>query len=79
MTTLYVGEKHAYRDELSIARAESARQANNAPRAETLDWDAKLLFRVTWDDQELYTTDDIAVRQLVTKHPNCDVRVISIA
>ena len=48
MTTLYVGEKHAYRDELSIARAESARQAVNAPRAETLDWDAKLLFRVTW-------------------------------
>jgi hypothetical protein len=76
---LYVGEKHAYRDELSFARAESARGAVNAPRAETLDWDAKLLFRVTWDDQEIYTTDDIVVRQLVTKHPHCDVHVISVA
>ena len=78
MTLLYVGEKHAYRDEVSIARAESAQVAVAAPRAQTLDWAAKLLFRVTWDGGQIYTTDSIEVTKLVDQHPNCDVKVISV-
>lgn len=78
MATLYVGEKHAYRDEVSMARAESARIAANAPRAETLDWAARLVFRVTVDGAVRYTTDDIEVMKIVAKHPDCDVKVISV-
>ena len=79
MATLYVGEKHAYRDEVSLARAESARMTAIAAHAETIDWDAKLLFRVAWADHQVYTTDDIEVRKMVTAHPECDVKVITIA
>ncbi len=79
MTMLYVGTKHAYRDEVSAARAESARVAVNGPRADSLDFNPVLLFRVTWDGAERYTTDDIEVRHLVAQHPDCDVKVISVA
>ncbi|MDW3204206.1 MAG: hypothetical protein R8L07_01590 [Alphaproteobacteria bacterium] len=80
MATLYVGEKHAYRDEVSAARAESAHIAVHAARAHTLDWDAKLVFRVDFEDgRRHFTTDDIEVRKLVEKHPDCHVHVITVA
>lgn len=79
MTTLYVGEKHAYRDEVSMARAESARTAVHAPRTESLDWDAKLVFRVTKDGVAHYTTDNIEVLKLVNANPSCHVKVLSVA
>lgn len=79
MATLYVGQNHAYRDEVSAARAESAEVAVHAARAHTLDWDAKLVFRVDHDGRTHYTTDDIEVRKLVGKHPTCQVHVITVA
>jgi len=79
MTMLYVGNNHAYRDEVSAARAESARVAANAPRADSLDFNPSLLFRVVWDGDDHYTTDDIEVRHWVAAHPECDVKVMSVA
>ncbi len=79
MATLYVGEKHAYRDEVSAARAESAHIAVHGARAFTVDWDAKLVFRVDFDGTAHYTTDEIEVRKLVEKHPDCHVHVSTVA
>lgn len=79
MTILYVGKKHAYRDEISMARAESARVAVQAPRAETLDRDPKLVFRVTTEDKAYYTTDNIEVLRMVGENPACRVKVLSVA
>lgn len=79
MTTLYIGQERAYRDELSIARAESARAAVTAPRAQTLEWTPKLVFRVTWDAEDHFTTDDVVLRKWVTQHPDSAVQVLSVA
>lgn len=79
MTTLYIGKEHAYRDEVSAARAESAHMAVHAPRMETLEWDPRLLFRVRWDEKETFTTDHIEVHGLVKAHPDCDVHIVTVA
>ena len=78
MATLYIGKEHAYRDEVSLARAESAHAAVHAVRTDTLDWRASLLFRLTWDSEDHYTTDDVEVRRWVTAHPEADVSVLSV-
>lgn len=78
MTTFYIGEKHAYRDEVTLARAESARNAVHAPHAETLDWDARLIFMIRHEGETRYMTDSVDVQSFVAKHPSCDVRVIAV-
>ena len=78
METLYVGKDHAYRDEFSLARAESAYAAVHAVKASTLDWAARLLFRLTWDSEDHYTTDDIEVRHWLADHPDAHVSVLTV-
>jgi hypothetical protein len=78
MTTLYVGEKHAYRDEVSIAREESPRAAIQAVRMNTLEWDPRLLYQIRWNGGENMTTDVVEVYGLVKDHPDCDVRIIPV-
>lgn len=78
MAILYVGKDHAYRDEISLARAESAHAAVHAVRAPTLDWSASLLFKLTWGVEEHYTTDDIQVRHWLADHPEAEVAIMTV-
>lgn len=78
MATLYIGKDHAYRDEISLARAESAHAAVHAARANTLDWSARLLFRLTWDCEDHFTTDTIEARHWLVDHPEAAVRVMTV-
>lgn len=68
-----VGRNAAYRDEITFARKESPRALAQAPRGHTLDWAARLVFRVSWPGGEEFRTDPIEVHGLLRLHPEARV------
>lgn len=69
----FVGRLAAYRDEMTFARKESARAVAEAPRGRTLDWAAKLVFRVEWDREVAFFTDPVDVHNALKHHPGARV------
>lgn len=68
-----IGRKAAYRDEITFARKESPRALAHAQRGHTLDWAARLVFRVSWPGGEAFRTDPIEVHGLLRAHPDAKV------
>ena len=69
----FVGRLTAYRDELTFARKESARAVADAQRGRTLDWAARLVFRVEWDKEVVFLTDPVDVHNALKRHPGARV------
>lgn len=78
MNTLLIGSHGAYGDEVTFARHESARRLAGALRTRTLDWAARLVYRVAYPGHETYVTDPVDVYRITREHRDASVEIVPV-
>jgi hypothetical protein len=76
--TILIGPHAGYRDEVTFARHEGAARLMAATRARTLDWAARLVYRVAYPDHEEFVTDPVEVYRLTRDHDDATVEVMPV-
>ena len=75
---ILVGPRGGYRDEVTFARHEGAQHLPSALKARTLDWAARLLYRVRYPGHEEFTTDPVDVYRMTKAHKDASVEVMRV-
>lgn len=78
MKPLLIGPHAAYGDEVTFARHETARRLASAMHTRTLDWAARLVYRVAYPGTETFVTDPVDVYRLTREHRDASVEVLPV-